>query len=191
VLFQGELEDRDTCPKPECGLSHWIPGSTTVPAKVLWHFPLIPRLKRMFRSPAISKLLKWASENKTGTGEMKSVADSPAWIHVDTDIDIEFATERRHLRMGVSLDGVNPFSMQRSTHSTWPVMVLLYNLPTWLVTKKFFVSLSLLISGKESPTSKNIDIFLSPLVEEFLELWEGIDVVMLLQKYVLNDRHSS
>jgi hypothetical protein len=149
---RGELEDRDTCPKPGCGLSRWIPGSTTVPAKVLRHFPLIPRLKRMFRSPAISKLLKWASENKTGTDEMKSVVDSPAWNHIDTDIDTEFAIERRHLRMGVSLDGVNPFSMQRSTHSTWPVMVLLYNLPPWLVTKKFFVSLSLLISGKESPT---------------------------------------
>jgi hypothetical protein len=87
VLFRGELEDRDTCPKPECGLSRWIPGSTTVPAKVLRHFPLIPRLKCMFRSPTISKLLKWASKNKTGTDEMKSVANSPAWNHVDTDID--------------------------------------------------------------------------------------------------------
>lgn len=79
--------------------------------------------------------------------------------------------------MGVSLDGVNPFSMQRSSHSTWPVMVLLYNLPPWLVTKKFFISLSLLISGKQSPTFENIDIYLSPLVEELEELWNRVDVV--------------
>jgi hypothetical protein len=79
--------------------------------------------------------------------------------------------------MGLSLDGVNPFSMQRSNHSTWPVMVLFYNLPLWLVTKKFSTFLCLIIYGKESPTSKNIDIFLFPLIEEFQQLWEGVDVL--------------
>lgn len=43
---------------------------------------------------------------------MKSVADSPAWKHIDRNIDEEFVREWRHLRMGLSLDGVNPFSMQ-------------------------------------------------------------------------------
>jgi hypothetical protein len=63
-----------------------------VPAKVLRHFPLIPQLKRMYRSPAISRLLKWAAENKTGTDEMRSVADSPAWQHINFQIDMEFGT---------------------------------------------------------------------------------------------------
>jgi hypothetical protein len=147
----------------------------TVPAKVMHQFPLILRLKRLYRPPAIAKLLKWASENKTRTNKMKSVADSPAWNHIDTDIDREFARERRNLRMGLSLDGVNSFSMQRSNHSTWPVMVVLYNLPLRLLTKKFFILLSILISGKESPTTDNIDIFLAPLIEELRTLWEGVD----------------
>jgi hypothetical protein len=51
----------------------------------------------MFRSPAISKLLKWASENKTGIEEMKSVADIPTWNHIDNVIDMEFGYERRNL----------------------------------------------------------------------------------------------
>jgi hypothetical protein len=131
----------------------------------------------MFQSPAIAKLLWWASENKSRNDEMKSVVDSPAWDHIENEIDREFGIEKRHLQFALSLDGVNPFSMQKSTHSTWPVMVLIYNLPPWLVTKKFFVSLSLLVSGKESPTSENIDIFLAPLVEELLELWDGVDAV--------------
>ena len=42
-----------------------------------------------------------------------------------------------------------------------------------MVTKKFFVSLSILILGKESPTAENIDVFLKPLYEEMHELWEG------------------
>jgi hypothetical protein len=129
----------------------------------------------MFRSPAIAKLLRWAAENKTGTDEMRSVADSPAWDHIDIEIDRDFAIEKRHLRMALSLDRLNPFSMQRSTHSTWPVMILIYNLPPWLLTKRFFVSLCLLIFSKDSPTSENIDVFLAPLVEELLELWDGVD----------------
>jgi hypothetical protein len=176
VLFRGDLADRDSCPHPGCGKSRWIAGSTSMPAKVVRHFPFIPRLKRLYRSPAIAKLLRWAAENKMGTDEMKSVVDSPAWNHMDTEIDRDFGMESRNLRLGMSLDGVNPFSMQRSAHSTWPVMVLVYNLPPWLVTKKFFVILCILISGKESPTSENIDIYLSPLVDELRELWEGVEV---------------
>jgi hypothetical protein len=38
------------------------------------------------------------------------------------------------------------------------------------------VSLSLLLSGKESPTSENIDVYLSLLVEELEQLWEGVPV---------------
>jgi hypothetical protein len=107
---------------------------------------------------------------------MKSVVNSPAWNHIDNEIDTEFAIERRNLRRGLSLDGINPFLMQRSPHCIWLVIVILYNLPSRLVTKKSFVSLCLLIFGKESPTSDNIDIFLAPLIEEFLEFWEGIGI---------------
>lgn len=34
--------------------------------------------------------------------------------------------------------------------------------------------MSILISGKESPTSENIDVFLAPLLEELLTLWSGV-----------------
>jgi hypothetical protein len=35
--------------------------------------------------------------------------------------------------------------------------------------------MSLIILGKERVTSKNIDVYLSPLIEELLELWEGME----------------
>jgi hypothetical protein len=43
-----------------------------------------------------------------------------------------------------------------------------------LCTKQFFVILALLIPGKQSVTSEVFDVYLQPLVEEFLELWRGI-----------------
>jgi hypothetical protein len=54
------------------------------------------------------------------------------------------------------------------------VTLLNYNLPPWLCTKKFFILLTLLIPGKQSVTSEHLDVYLEPLVEELLQLWEGV-----------------
>ena len=56
-----------------------------------------------------------------------------------------------------------------------PVVMLNYNLPPWLVTKNFFMMLALIIPGKESVTDKNVDVYMTPLIEELQELWKGID----------------
>ena len=37
--------------------------------------------------------------------------------------------------------------------------------------------LALIIPGKESVTSENVDVYLSPLFEELQQLWEGVDAV--------------
>jgi hypothetical protein len=168
VRYRKQYKELDQCPK--CGTSQYVDGSSTINAKVLRHFPLIPQLQKMYRSPEIADLLKWHYYNQSEPGKMATVADSPTWRHIDTKIDRNFAEEKRNVQMGLSLDGVNPHSMQASSHSTWPILIVLYNLPPWLVTKKFFITLSLLISGKESPTSENIDVYLQPLMEELQEL---------------------
>ena len=176
VLYRGEYENLDACPKEGCGRSRYIEGSDNIPARVIRHFPLIPRLLRMFRSPTISGLMKFHSDHpNTNPGVMKSVADSPAWKHIDNDVDVAFGRDARNLRLGMALDGVNPFPHTNTTHSTWPVIMFLYNLPPYLVTKKFFIQLCILISGKMSPTNENMDVFIRPLVEELQRLWGGVN----------------
>ncbi len=49
-----------------------------------------------------------------------------------------------------------------------------YNLPPWLVTKRFFVILSLIISGPENVKVANFDVYLEPMIEELKELWKGV-----------------
>jgi hypothetical protein len=89
----------------------------------------------MFRSPSILELLRYHSDNpNTDASVIKSVADSPAWKHIDSDVDISFGREARNLRFGMVLDGVNPFLHTNTTHSTWPVLMFLYKLPLYLVT---------------------------------------------------------
>ena len=40
--------------------------------------------------------------------------------------------------------------------------------------QEVFISLSILISGKRSPTATNIDVFVRPLLNELKQLWQGV-----------------
>ena len=44
------------------------------------------------------------------------------------------------------------------------------------MSKKFFIQLCILISGKASRTNENIDVFIKPLLEELLKLWTRVVV---------------
>ena len=89
-------------------------------------------------------------------------------------MDPSFAGDARNVHFALAADGVKPYKQNRSSWSTWPVVLLNYNLPPWLSTKKFFIMLALLIPGRESVTSDVFDVYLEPLVEELLELWTGV-----------------
>jgi hypothetical protein len=144
--------------------------------KVLQHFPLVSHLKQMFKNTRVAELNKWHTRRKKEGNNIKCIPDSKAWKHIDSSYP-DFVSKERNIRLDMALDGVNPFSNQSLSHSTCPVVLLNYNLPPWLVKKQFFIMLALFIPGKESVTAENVDIYLAPLVEEFLQLWRGIEAV--------------
>ena len=63
-----------------------------------------------------------------------------------------------------------------NTHSTWLVMLTIYNLPPWLYMKRKFLMMSLLISGPRQ--SKNdTNAYLAPIIEDIKIMWEeGVEV---------------
>ena len=176
ILYRNEYENHTSCPKRKCGRSRYMPNPTSSPSKVVRWFLFILRALRMFRFPAICKLLRYHQDHPNDDESvMKSVADSPVWKHIISEhVDPTFADETWNWRLDLSLDGVNPFPHSNTMHFTWLVLLLIYNLPPYLVTKKFFIQLSILISRKESPTSENIGLFIAPLVEKLQMLWTGV-----------------
>ena len=171
-LFRGDLVHKEHC--PHCGSPRFIRGN--IPAKVLRHFPLIPRLRRMFGIQKISELLVWHHHNKSTDGLMRGPADSPQWAFIDSKY-AKFASDPRRLRFILTADGVNPFGNKSCNWSTWPVIATIANLPPWLMTKNFFLLLCLLIPGREQPSGEQFDIFLQPLLEELKTLWVvGVDM---------------
>ena len=174
-LFKGDLEDAEKC--PVCDHDRYrVCGRSKVPALVLRHFPLIPQLQRMFSSKKLSKLNIWHHFHKSEDGKMRHTADSPQWKFVHTELEPEagdamFGRDPRDIHLGLALDGMNPFSEKRSTQSLTPVIVFNYNLPPWMVTKKYFLMLCLLIPTKLRLTGSNFDVFIQPLVDELQQLW--------------------
>ena len=65
---------------------------------------------------------------------------------------------------------MNPYRTLNSKHSTWPVLLTIYNLPPWLCMKRKYIMLTLLIPGPKE-AGNNIDVYLQPLIEDLLLLW--------------------
>jgi hypothetical protein len=80
------------------------------------------------------------------------------------------------LRLGLATDGVNPYSLQQSKYSVWPVVVLNYNLPPHLTMSNAFMWFTLIIPGRRQV--HNMDIYLQPFIDELKLLWtQGIQVI--------------
>jgi hypothetical protein len=101
-----------------------------VPALVMWYLPVIDRLKCLFSNPKNAKLMTWyADRPDRDDGTLRHPSDARQWKTFDANHE-EFRNETRNIRFALSTDGVNPFGERSSTHSTWSVILTIYNLPS-------------------------------------------------------------
>lgn len=114
--------------------------------KVLRYFPITPRLQRLYMSRYTAEDMTWHSTGRPCDGNLRHPADSQAWKHLDAKFP-DFASEVRNVRLGLASDGFNPFGDMSSTHSTWPVILPVYNLPPWKCMKQPYMMMALLIPG--------------------------------------------
>ena len=80
-----------------------------------------------------------------------------------------FVEDSRNVRLVLASDGFNPFGNMSTSYSTWPVILMPYNLLPWRCMKDAYMMLSLLIPGPKAPGNK-IDVYLRPLVDDLQEL---------------------
>ncbi|CAM8960780.1 unnamed protein product [Rhodiola kirilowii] len=117
--------------------------------------------------------MHWHAEKRVVDKKMRHPTDSLQWGKVDNTLPA-FGAESRNLRLGLSTDRVNPHGNLSSQHSTWPVILGIYNLPPKLTMKLRYMMLSLLISGPRQP-GNDIDVYLAPLIDDLKLLWdEGV-----------------
>lgn len=155
MLFWKDSEKLERCTK--CDASKWKQTknegddssqiSKRKPKKVLRWFPLKPRLQRLFMSQKMASHMKWHADKRTKDGVLRHTADRLAWKEFDERY-LEFAFDPRNVRLGLSSDGFNPFGNMSTSYSTWPVMLVPYNLPPWMCMKQPSQMLSLITQAQ-------------------------------------------
>jgi hypothetical protein len=118
----------------------------------------------MYRALTIAELMTWHNKNRSTNGKVSHAPGSKACAHINATWP-DFATDPMHIQLGLAIDGFNPFGDKSSSWLTWPVMFLNYNLPPWLVTKRFFMIISLIIPSPENVKVANFDVYLEPMIE--------------------------
>ncbi len=141
ILYRKEYASLDEC--PTCAASRYKSNSNTglepsgrtegtqrkIPQLVMWYLPVKDRIKRIYSNPRDVELMRWHEEGHKKDGIIRHPADARQWINFDAQYR-EFAKDPRNIRFALSTDGVNPFGDMSSSHSTWPVLLTMYNLPT-------------------------------------------------------------
>ena len=184
ILYRNDFELLKSCPR--CGLSRYKLKQKDDDSiddmekhgpqmKVMWYLPIIPRMKRLFANPNDAKNLRWHLDERKCDGMYRHLAYSIQWKKFDDDFP-EFGKESRNIRLGLATDGMNPFGNMSTNHSSWLVLLVIYNLPPRLCMKRKYMMLSMMISGPKQP-GNDIDVYLSPLIEDLKLMWDqGVEV---------------
>jgi len=82
----------------------------------------------MYISSKITDDMIWHHKCGIKDGILRHPTDGKAWKDFDKK-NSTFAAEPHNVRLGLASDGFNLFGVMSSTHSTWSVLLILYNLP--------------------------------------------------------------
>ena len=182
ILYKHEFQEMSKC--PICGTSrnkvkddeesnYDEKSKRGPPVNVLWYPPIIPRFKRLFANEDNAKDLTWHANGRISYGLVCHPADCSQWKKID-GLYPDFGKDPRNLRLGLASDGMNPYGTLSTQHSSWPVLLVIYNLPPWLCMKRKYMMFSIWILGPRQPGNE-IDVYLSPLVKDLRKLWdEGV-----------------
>ena len=139
-------------------------------AKVLWYLSIIPRFKNLFANTDDAKDLTWHANGRNCDGMLSHLVDSSQLKKINK-LYPKFGNDARNLRLGLASDGMNTYGSLSTQHSSWPVLLVMYNFPPWLCMKRKYMMLSMMIFGPRQP-GNDIDVYLSPLIEDLTKLWD-------------------
>ena len=94
--------------------------------------------------------------------------------HIEDRWPDKFKDEVRSLQLSIYMDGVNPYSIENTKYSIWPMIVINKNTPPWFFVMNIHLMLTLIVLGRRQV--KRMDVYFQPLINEFKQLLEGIHV---------------
>ena len=173
IAFTGEYADKAEC--PYCQQDRFQDPDHKKPWKTALYIPLVPRLRLQYRNAARAEVL---------TGYRQSLEQSESGTEVRDFFDGKLFRDFHRRELGLfgdphdvalhlSLDGVQLTNM--SNYEVTPVIYINLNLPPQERYKVNNILAGMLIPGPKKP--KVLDTFLRPLVDELLQLGNGVSAV--------------
>ena len=94
-----------------------------------------------------------SDERMKDDGKLRHPSDGKQWKRFNAKFS-NFGNEARNVRFALSTNGMNPFGDLSSSHSTWPVILTIYNLPFWLCLKHMYLLQTMITSGPRQPGTR-------------------------------------
>jgi hypothetical protein len=125
--------------------------------------------KRLFLARD-DELVHWYSANcRKNDEEIRHSSNGIRW-KISYLQYLEFTKEDRNVRFALIIDGMNPLEENKTVYNTRSMILVMYNLLTWLCHKRKYLMLYILIQGLKR-TGIDIDVFL----EDMTKMWnEGV-----------------
>jgi len=123
----------------------------------------------LFANADDAKYLTWHTHGRKNDGLLCHPADSPQWKTID-QLHPNFGQDSRSLRVGLAFDEINPFGNLSTNHSSWPVLLMIYDLSPWLCIKQKYILFCMMIASPRH-LGNDIDVYLAPLIEDLTKLW--------------------
>jgi hypothetical protein len=103
--------------------------------KVLWWFLLASRLQRLYMSQHTVSHMRWHAHGRTKDDMLRHPADGETRRAFDT-LHLDFALDPCNVRLELASHDFNYFGNTSTSHSTWHVMLVPYNLHHGMCTKQ-------------------------------------------------------
>ncbi|QRW11103.1 Transposase family tnp2 [Ceratobasidium sp. AG-Ba] len=187
LCFLGKHQDLDAC--PFCHSPRYTPAG--VPRRVFNYTPLIPQLISLFQNPdSIEKVRRRARHEEVRLEEpnvIDDVFDGEVYrtlrqTRVREDSEYRYFDNLDDIALGLGTDGFSMFKRRRhkGTSTAWPLILVNYNLHPSIRNKlENIICVGVIPGPKEC---KDINSFLVPLIDELLELADGVEASKVASK---------
>jgi hypothetical protein len=155
VLFRGDLATEDQCPL--CGADRYDGEGNAV--RIFPYVPLIPRIRRFFASENWSRIFEasYQQSRRQPDGFFEDVFDGSVFRRISAEV----GHSKYKIPFFFGVDGITMDGCKRNL-SVEPIALVNCWVPRHDRTKSEYV----LLGGLVPPNSKNVRIFLEPLLEE-------------------------
>ena len=102
-------------------------------------------------------------------GVIRHPTNSEVWKDFDNQYPW-FTHDARNVRFSLQTNGFNLSGTISNKYSMWHGVFVPYDIPSWKCMKESFFMMSIIILEPQAP-SKDIDIYLCPLIDKLKELW--------------------